>query len=87
MVVGMLFVKYASVFTVGFVVVMSFIEIFLCAAQNWVCYIFISLILFLVLWAHRTNLNRLMNGTENKTELLKMLKGLGKKKEKVSEQE
>ncbi len=81
MVLGMLFVKYASIFTIGFVVVMSFIEVFLCSITNWVNYIFISLILLLVVWAHRSNIKKLMQGKENKTELLAMLKGLKKKKE------
>lgn len=80
MVVGMLFVKYASIFTIGFVVAMSIVEICLCNPANWVNYIFISGILALVLFAHRSNIKKLLTGKENKTELMKMLKGLGKKK-------
>ena len=80
MIVGMLFIKYASIFTIGFVVAMSIVEICLCNPANWVNYIFIGLILALVLFAHRANIVRLFQGKENKTELLKMLKGLGKKK-------
>ena len=83
MILGMLFVKYASIFTIGFVVVMSVVEIFLINPIHWVNYIFISGILFLVVFAHRANIKRLIQGTENKTELLAMLKGLGKKKPKV----
>jgi len=79
MILGMLFVKYASIFTIGFVLVMSIIEIFVCNPANWANYIFISLILFLVVWAHRENLKRLIQGKENKTELLAMIKGLAKK--------
>ena len=80
MIIGMLFVKYASIFTIGFVIAMSVVEICLCNPANWVNYIFISLILLLVIYAHRANIVRLFKGKENKTELLKMLKGLGKKK-------
>ncbi len=80
MVVGMLFIKYASIFTIGFVVVMSIVEICLCNPVNWVNYIFICGILALVLFAHRGNIVRLIKGEENKTELLAMLKGLKNKK-------
>lgn len=83
MIVGMLFIKYASIFTIGFVVALSVVELCLCNPINWVNYMFISLILALVLYAHRANIKRLLQGKENKTELLAMLKGLGKKKEKV----
>lgn len=83
MILGMLFVKYASIFTIGFVLAMSIVEIFVCSPANWVNYIFISSILFLVVWAHRANLKRLIQGKENKTELLAMLKGLGKKKKET----
>ena len=83
MIVGMLFIKYASIFTIGFVVAMSIVELCLCSPINWVNYIFISLILVLVLYAHRANIKRLLQGKENKTELLAMIKGLGKKKEKA----
>ena len=83
MILGMLFVKYASIFTIGFVVVMSVVEIFLINPVYWVNYIFLSGILVLVVFAHRANIKRLLEGKENKTELLSMLKGLGKKKEKV----
>ena len=80
MVVLMLFVKYASILTIGFVVAMSVVEICLCNPINWVNYILISGVLVLVLYAHRKNIVRLLTGKENKTELLKMVKGLGKKK-------
>lgn len=82
MIIGMLFVKYASIFTIGFVIAMSIVEICLCNPLNWVNYILISGILALVLFAHRSNIKKLFTGKENKTELLKMLKGLGKKKDK-----
>ena len=80
MVVGMLFIKYASIFTIGFVVVVSIVEICLINPANWVNYIFACGILFLVLYAHRANIVRLIKRKENKTELLAMIKGLGKKK-------
>ena len=87
MVVGMLFVKYASIFTIGFVVVMSVVEICVIHPLNWVNYIFLSGILLLVIYAHRKNIVRLVQGKENKTELLAMLKGLGKKKPKIEIEE
>lgn len=80
MIIGMLFIKYASIFTIGYVVAMSIVEICLTNPANWVNYILICGILLLVLYAHRANIVRLFKGKENKTELLKMLKGLGKKK-------
>lgn len=83
MFVGMLFVKYASIFTIGFVVAMSIVEICLCNPANWINYILICGILGLVLYAHRANIKRLIQGKENKTELLAMLKGLKKKKPEV----
>jgi len=87
MILGMLFVKYASIFTIGFVVVMSIVEIFLINPVHWVNYIFLSGILVLVVFAHRGNIKRLLQGKENKTELLAMIKGLGKKKPKVEIEE
>ena len=87
MFVGMLFVKYASIFTIGFVVAMSIVEICLCNPANWVNYIFIGGILFLVLFAHRSNIKKLLTGKENKTELMKMLKGLSNKKKVAKQQE
>ena len=87
MFVGMLFVKYASIFTIGFVVAMSIVEICLCNPANWVNYIFIGGILFLVLFAHRSNIKKLLTGKENKTELMKMLKGLANKKKVAKQQE
>lgn len=80
MFVGMIFIKYASIFTIGFVVAMSIVEICLCNPIYWVNYILICGILGLVLYAHRANIKRLIQGKENKTELLAMLKGLKKKK-------
>ena len=82
MIVGMLFIKYASIFTIGFVIALSIVEICVCNPANWINYMFICGILLLVIYAHRANIKRLFEGKENKTELLKMLKGLGKKKEK-----
>lgn len=82
MLLGMLFVKYASIFTLGFVLAMSIVEICLTNPANWVNYILISGILILVFWAHRSNIAKLFTGKENKTELWQMVKGLFKKKEK-----
>ncbi len=81
MLIGMLFIKYASIFTIGFVVAVSIVEICLVNPANWVNYILICGILLLVLYAHRANIVRLIKGKENKTELLAMLKGLKKKKD------
>ena len=85
MIVGMLFVKYASIFTIGFVIAMSIVEICVCNPADWINYLFICGILLLVIYAHRANIKRLFEGKENKTELLAMLKGLGKKKKVVVE--
>lgn len=85
MIVGMLFVKYASIFTIGFVIAMSALEIIMCDPALWINYLFICGILLLVVYAHRSNVVKLFLGKENKTELLKMLKGLGKKKVVVEE--
>lgn len=82
MIVGMLFIKYASIFTIGYVIAMCIVEICVCNPVNWLNYLFICGILLLVIYAHRANIVRLFEGKENKTELLKMLKGLGKKKDK-----
>ena len=82
MIIGMLFVKYASIFTIGFVVALSIVELCLTSPVDWVNYFLISGILALVVFAHRSNIVKLLTGKENKTELLKMLKGLKKKKEK-----
>lgn len=87
MIIGMIFVKYASIFTVGYVIALSIVEICLCNPINWINYILISGILLLVLFAHRKNIVRLFTGKENKTELLKMLKGLGKNKKTTSTEE
>ena len=59
---------------------MSVIEICLTSPANWVNYIFISLILILVMYAHRSNIIKLFTGKENKTELLAMLKKITSKK-------
>lgn len=80
MIIGMIFIKYASIFTIGFVIAMSVIEICLTSPANWVNYIFISLILILVMYAHRSNIIKLFTGKENKTELLAMLKKIISKK-------
>lgn len=83
MIIGMLFIKYASIFTIGFVIALSIVEICLCNPLNWVNYILISGILLLVVWAHRANIVRLFTGKENKTELLAMVKKIFKKKDKA----
>lgn len=87
MIVCMLFVKYASILTIGYVLVMSVVEICLCNPADWVNYILISGILALVLFAHRKNIQRLLAGKENKTELLSMVKKLKKKQPKVEVEE
>ena len=86
MIVGMLLIKYASIFTLGFVIALSIVEICLTNPANWVNYIFIAGILLLVLFAHRANIKRLLTGKENKTELIKMLKHLKDKKKENSEE-
>lgn len=82
MVLCMLVIKYASIFTLGFVLIVSVVEIVLCNPANLINYILICGIVFIIFFAHRGNIVRLFKGKENKTELLKMVKGLFKKKNK-----
>ncbi len=82
MIVGMLFIKYASIFTIGFVVCMSIVELCYVYPPYWINYILICGILFLVIYAHRSNINNLIHGRENKTELWAMVKRLFSHKEK-----
>ncbi len=86
MIIGMIFIKYASILTIGFVIAMSIVEMCLTNPINWVNYILISGILLLVLYAHRKNIYRLFTGKENKTELLAMLKGIASHKTKNNNQ-
>lgn len=81
MIVSMLFIKYASICTLLEIIVLSIVEICLVNPANWVNYILICGILFLVLFAHRANIKRLFTGKENKTELLAMLKKMSNKKQ------
>ena len=81
MIVSMLFIKYASICTLLEIIVLSVVEICLVNPANWVNYILICGILFLVLFAHRANIKRLFTGKENKTELLAMLKKISNKKQ------
>ena len=81
MIVSMLFIKYASICTLLEIIVLSVVEICLVNPANWVNYILICGILFLVLFAHRANIKRLFTGKENKTELLAMLKKMSNKKQ------
>ena len=87
MIVSMLFIKYASICTLLEILVLSVVEICLVNPANWVNYILIAGILCLVLYAHRANIKRLFMGKENKTELLAMLKKMGKNKQEKFEQE
>lgn len=80
MIVLMLFIKYASIMTIGAVLVMSIIEIVWCNPVNFVNYICIAGILALVFYAHRKNIIRIFKRQENKTELLAMVKKIFKKK-------
>lgn len=84
MIVSMLFIKYASICTLLEIIILSVVEICLVNPANWVNYILICGILFLVLFAHRANIKRLFTGKENKTELLALLKKIGKKKQAQS---
>ncbi len=85
MILSMLFIKYASICTIGFVLAMCIVEICLCNPANWVNYIFIAGILILILYAHRGNIKRLLTGKENKTELLAMVKNILSKKKETQE--
>ncbi len=85
MVTGMLFIKFASICTLGFVLACSIVELIRCNPNNWVNYIFICGILTLVFVAHRGNIKRLLTGKENKTELWRMVKGIFKKRNKTQQ--
>lgn len=87
MVVLMLFIKYASICTIGEVIILSIVELCLVNPANWINYILISAILLLVLVAHRGNIVRLFKNKENKTELLAMLKKIGDKGKKPDQSE
>ena len=58
-----------SVGTLGFVLIMSVIEIFSLSQAVWPCYIIIGFVVALIMFAHRKNLTRLFNGTENPTNI------------------
>jgi len=50
MIVGMLFIKYASIFTIGFVIALSIVEICVCNPEYWINYLFISF-LFIIFFS------------------------------------
>ncbi len=77
----MFFIKSASILTIGFVIIMSIVEICLCNPANWINYFFIVAIMLLIIYAHRKNILRLYSGKENKTELLAMIKDASHKEE------
>jgi len=58
-----------SIGTLGFVLIMSIIEICLVDPVNWEIYLIISLILAIIFYAHRKNLYRLFTGKENPTNI------------------
>ena len=58
-----------SVGTLGFVLIMSIIELCLVDPSNWVIYIIIALIVAIIFFAHRKNLYRLFTGQENPTNI------------------
>lgn len=81
MMVLMILIKYGFISTLFFVVTMSIVELVLCNPVNWINYILIASILTLIVYAHRGNIMRFIQGKENKTEIIKMIKKLFKKKE------
>lgn len=58
-----------SVGTLGFVLVMSVVELICVSPSNWLCYVIIGLNLLLIFFAHRKNLVRLFKGQENPTNI------------------
>lgn len=58
-----------SVGTLGFVLIMSIVELCLVNSANWICYVIIGLNLALIFYAHRKNLIRLFTGKENPTNI------------------
>lgn len=64
-------IKYGSLCTLSYVLIMGVIELILVSPANWLNYIFISAIVVLIFWAHRSNIKRLLTGKETKTEFRK----------------
>ncbi|MBQ8431240.1 MAG: glycerol-3-phosphate 1-O-acyltransferase PlsY [Clostridia bacterium] len=58
-----------SVGTLGFVLIMSIIELCLLNPADWICYVVIGLNLALIFYAHRKNIVRLIKGKENPTNI------------------
>ena len=56
-----------SVGTLGFVLIMSIIELCLVSPSNWICYVLIGFNLALIFFVHRKNIARLIHGKENPT--------------------
>lgn len=77
--------KYASVANLTVAVGVIVAEICLCNPTNWPIYIFASLILVLLFFAHRKNIARLFNGTEKPLDLGKNIKNLFKKNKEDKE--
>lgn len=57
-----------SIGTLGFVMIMAVIEIF-ALQTNYICIFIIGFVVALIMFAHRKNLRRLFNGTENPTNI------------------
>lgn len=58
-----------SIGTLGFVLIMSIIELCLVSPSNWICYVLIGFNLALVFFVHRKNILRLIHGKENPTNI------------------
>lgn len=80
MLLAIYLIKYGSIASLGYMLVMTVVELILVKPANWVNYIFISVIFLLVIYAHRTNIKRLFQGTEAKTEF-KRTKDINKSKD------
>ena len=58
-----------SIGTLGFVLIMSIIELIFVNPSNWIIYILIGLVVAIIFYAHRKNLYRLFTGKENPTNI------------------
>ena len=62
-----------SIGTLGFVLISTIIQLFLInpSSHGWVCYILLALIVTIIMYLHRGNIKRLIQGKENPTNIRK----------------
>ena len=66
--------KQGAMCDLGYMLVMGIVETIMCKSEFAVVYVLIWLMVVLVFWTHRSNISRVLHGTENKTELGKEIK-------------